>query len=70
MDGVITDPSQCSWNPDPLLCGPKDNGTTCLAQDQADGLEKFYKPIIGTKGQVLVSAYILGQKATPVFHSR
>ena len=56
VDGIITDPSQCSWNPDSLLCPQKDNGTTCLAQDQVDGLKKIYKPIIGTKGQVGVSA--------------
>ena len=57
MDGIIADPSLCSWNPDTLLCGPKDNGTTCLTQDQVDGLRKFYQPILGTNGNPIFPAY-------------
>ena len=60
VDGIIADPSQCLWNPDTLLCGPKDNTTTCLTQDQVDGLKGFYTPILGTDGQVLVSAFDAG----------
>ena len=57
VDGIIADPSLCSWNPDALLCGPKANGSSCLTQDQVDGLKKFYRPIVGTSGDILVSAY-------------
>ena len=57
VDGVITDPSRCSWNPETLLCGPKDDGTSCLTQDQIDGLKKLYQPVLGTNGEVLIPPY-------------
>lgn len=57
VDGIITDPSVCSWNPDTLLCGPGDDGTSCLTQDQIDGLKKLYQPILGTSGEVIVSRF-------------
>lgn len=57
VDGIITDPSLCSWDPETLLCGPGDNATTCLTQDQVNGLEKFYQPILGTEGEVIFPAY-------------
>jgi len=57
VDGIITDPTLCSWNPETLLCGPGDDTTTCLAQDQIDGLKKFYQPILDTEGEVLFHAF-------------
>lgn len=63
VDGIITDPSLCSWNPDTLLCGPGDNTTTCLTQHQIDGLKKIYQPILGTKGDVIFSAFDPGAEA-------
>lgn len=57
VDGVITDPTLCKWNPDTLLCGPGQNTTTCLTQPQIDGLKKLYQPILGTKGDVIFSPY-------------
>ena len=63
MDGIIVDPNLCQWNPDTLLCGPEDDATTCLNQDQVDGLKKFYRPIFGTDGEVLYSAYDPGAEA-------
>ena len=57
MDGIVADPSSCSWDPNTLLCGPTDNGTTCLTQDQIDGLRKLYQPILGTNGDVIFPAF-------------
>lgn len=57
VDGIITDPTLCKWNPDTLLCGPGQNVTTCLTQPQIDGLKKLYQPILGTKGDVVFAAY-------------
>jgi len=53
VDGIITDPTLCSWNPDTLLCGPEDDETTCLTRDQVDGLRKLYRPILGTNGDLI-----------------
>ena len=63
VDGIINDPSLCSWNPDTLLCGPGGNATTCLTQPQIDGLKKLYQPILGTKGDLLFSAFEAGAEA-------
>ena len=65
VDGIIADPNLCQWNPDTLLCGPESNAnaTTCLSQDQADGLKKLYQPILGTDGDVIFSAYDPGAEA-------
>lgn len=63
VDGIITDPSLCSWNPDTLLCGADNNGTSCLTQDQVNGLKKLYQPILGTNGKTLVSRYDPGAEA-------
>ena len=60
MDGIIADPSLCSWNPDTLLCGPEDDGSTCLTRDQIDGLKKIYQPILGTNGDAIFPAYDAG----------
>jgi feruloyl esterase len=52
MDGIISEPDDCEFNPGTLLCG---NGTAeaCLTQAQVDGLRKVYQPIYGTKGQLM-----------------
>lgn len=63
VDGIINDPSLCSWNPDTLLCGPGQNTTTCLIQHQIDGLKRFYQPILGTKGELVFAAYEPGAEA-------
>jgi feruloyl esterase len=58
VDGIIADPSLCSWDPESLLCGrPGDNVTGCLTQDQVDGLKKFYQPILGINGDVVAPAF-------------
>jgi len=65
LDGIITDPSLCSWNPGALLCRPEDDGTTCLTQDQVDGLRKLYQPILGTNGDIIFPAYDPGAEGDP-----
>ena len=60
MDGIIADPSLCSWNPETLLCRPEDNVADCLSRDQVDGLKKFYRPILGTNGGAVAPAFDAG----------
>jgi len=57
VDGIIADPTLCSWNPDTLLCGPGSNQTSCLTKDQVDGLKKLYQPTLGSKGDIIVPAF-------------
>ena len=60
VDGIITDPSLCKWDPQTLLCLPGGDGTNCLTQAQIDGLKKLYQPIVGTDGEVIVAPYDAG----------
>jgi feruloyl esterase len=63
VDGIIADTTLCSWNPDVLLCGPRDDTSTCLTQNQVDGLKKLYQPILGTNGTYLFPGYEPGSEA-------
>jgi Tannase and feruloyl esterase len=65
-DGIISDPDTCDFNPDPLLChhgGSKD----CLTQAQIDGLHDLYKPIYGTKGDLLWPRFSPGSELDTLF---
>lgn len=63
IDGIIADPTLCKWNPETLLCGPGSDVTTCLTQDQVDGLKEFYAPILGTDGEYMLPGYEPGSEA-------
>ncbi len=42
VDGLLTDPRECDWDPHTLLCsGPETNA--CLTEPQAHALEQLYK---------------------------
>ena len=58
VDGVLTDPRQCRFKPEKLLCQPGVT-TNCLTPDQIDSANKFYQgardPVTGNQifpGQV------------------
>jgi hypothetical protein len=56
MDGVITEPDDCNFRPEALLC-VEDTQEDCLTQPQVDALHKIYKPTYGTKGQLIYPRY-------------
>ncbi|KAF2094962.1 tannase and feruloyl esterase, partial [Rhizodiscina lignyota] len=44
-DGIIMDPSKCSFHPETLLCGKKTaNASACLSSDQLVNLKRMYMP--------------------------
>jgi feruloyl esterase len=46
-DGIITEPDDCHFNPDGLLCGVSTNDTSqCLSQAQLTAVKKIYAPVI------------------------
>jgi feruloyl esterase len=46
-DGIITEPDDCHFNPDGLLCGVSTNDTSqCLSQSQLAAVKKIYAPVI------------------------
>jgi len=69
MDGIISDPSLCQWNPETVLCRPGGNGTSCLTRDQVDGLRKFYQPVRGANGTIIFPTFERGAEADLTFVS-
>jgi feruloyl esterase len=46
-DGIISEPDDCHFNPDGLLCGVSTNDTSqCLSQPQLAAVKKIYAPVI------------------------
>lgn len=55
-DGIITDPDQCNFRPEALLCTAT-NQSNCVTPPQVDALRNIYQPIFGTQGQLLFTRY-------------
>jgi feruloyl esterase len=46
-DGIISEPDDCHFNPDVLLCGVSTTDTSqCLSQPQLAAVKKIYAPVI------------------------
>ena len=65
VDGIIGDPDDCHWDPTALLCMDEDarDPSKCLTQPQVNGLKEFYKPMLGSNGEVLFSRFDPGAEA-------
>ncbi|KAF8510909.1 tannase and feruloyl esterase [Gautieria morchelliformis] len=58
MDGIITDPDQCTFRPEALLCSASTKNTSeCATAPQVAALRNIYQPIFGTQGQLLYTRY-------------
>lgn len=57
-DGLIQNPAICNFNPQTMLCGGG-NTTSCLTQDQINGLENYVRPITDENGTVYYPGYFL-----------
>ena len=57
LDGLISNPSDCKFNPEILLC---QNKTNCLSPEKVDVLKKWYQGPVNSKGEkILTSGYCL-----------
>lgn len=56
VDGVITDPDRCPFNPSTLLCSST-HPSSCLNGTQVAALQHIYEPLSGTHGQLLYPKY-------------
>lgn len=56
MDGIITEPDDCQFNPQVLLC-TKDAVRGCLTRPQVDALQNIYNPLYGTDGRLIYPRY-------------
>ncbi|KAF8518083.1 tannase and feruloyl esterase-domain-containing protein [Gautieria morchelliformis] len=64
MDGIITDPDQCAFRPEALLCSAHASNTSaCATAPQVAALRNIYQPIFGTEGQLLYPRYDPGAES-------
>jgi feruloyl esterase len=56
-DGIITDPDQCVFRPEALLCSAKTKSSNCITAPQVAALRDIYQPLFGTEGQLLYTRY-------------
>ena len=61
-DGIITEPDDCDFNPDVLLCSSNNTGS-CLSKIQVDALHKVYSPLYGNAQEFLYPRYDPGAEA-------
>ncbi|KAG6900004.1 hypothetical protein C0993_004312 [Termitomyces sp. T159_Od127] len=61
-DGIITEPDECEFRPEAIVCSAGQT-TDCLTSAQIDALHEIYQPIFGTSGELLYSRYDPGAEA-------
>ena len=68
MDGIITDPDQCAFRPEALLCTAETvNRSACVTAPQVEALRNIYEPLFGTEGQLLYPRYDPGAESAGNF---
>jgi feruloyl esterase len=54
VDGIIMDPSKCTFQPEVLLCGmPAANSSACLNTAQLNNLKRMYRPWLTDDGTLV-----------------
>jgi feruloyl esterase len=55
-DGLIQNPALCAFDQQSLVCA-SGNAANCLTQDQADGLERYLRPLTNEEDRVLIPGF-------------
>ncbi|PPQ72872.1 hypothetical protein CVT24_001546 [Panaeolus cyanescens] len=68
LDQTITEPDECIFRPESLLCSTSNppspaNSSTCLTPTQVQTLKNVYSPLFGDEGQLLYPRYDPGAEA-------
>ena len=66
-DGIITEPDDCDFNPDVLLCS-SEREENCLTKTQVAALHKIYSPLYGNEGELLYPRYDPGAEVGTLAH--
>lgn len=61
-DGIITEPDDCEFRPEAIVCSSGQTNN-CLTSAQIDTLHEIYQPVFGTSGELLYSRYDPGAEA-------
>jgi feruloyl esterase len=60
-DGLIDDPTKCSFDPKVLLCQGEDDGASCLTAPQVEAARKIYSPAVNSRtGQEMFASLVPG----------
>ncbi|KAJ7076583.1 tannase and feruloyl esterase [Mycena belliarum] len=65
VDGIISEPDDCDFNPQALQCAV-DQTSGCLTPFQVQTLRNIFSPVIGTDGNLIYPRYSPGAEADPV----
>ncbi|KIJ49214.1 hypothetical protein M422DRAFT_28181 [Sphaerobolus stellatus SS14] len=65
-DGIITEPDQCDFRPESLLCSLK-MGEVCLTATQVQNLKKIYRPLFGRAGDLIYPRFDPGAEGVAGF---
>lgn len=63
VDGIISSPQSCLFNPEALLCTPSSNTSACLNPDQVTTLNKYYSPWLTINQTMIFPPFSLGSEA-------
>jgi feruloyl esterase len=60
-EGLVTDPTFCSWKPEMVACTSEDGDSECLTPRQVQAIKRLMSPATDSKGKVLYAyPYIPG----------
>ncbi|KAJ7493779.1 tannase and feruloyl esterase [Mycena latifolia] len=62
VDGIITEPDDCNFDPETLGCAGNTT-TDCLTLPQVQAMKKIYAPVFGADGQLIYPRYSPGAEA-------
>lgn len=65
VDGILSEPDDCHFNPETLLCDSSldKNGHACASETQVEVLKKIYSPLLDEDGVLLYPRYDPGAEA-------
>jgi feruloyl esterase len=65
VDGIISEPDDCDFDPEVLLCSEGASNEGCLTRPQVDALHKLYQPLYGSDGRELYPRFDPGSEVDP-----
>ncbi|KAJ7903042.1 tannase and feruloyl esterase [Mycena leptocephala] len=68
LNGIITEPDDCNFNPEPLLCTVNQT-TACLTEVQLEAIKNICTPLFGSDGELLYPRYSPGGEADALAQS-
>ncbi|KAJ7135924.1 tannase and feruloyl esterase [Mycena epipterygia] len=69
VDGIITEPDACDFQPEALVC-QDENNSKCLIPPQIEALRKIYSPLYGDREDLIYPRYDPGSEGTYIFNGQ